>query len=462
MISERRKRLLLVNPVDPSRHSIKTEFGIQYPPLNLAVLAALTPANWKVKVVDENFQQWKFREADLVGFTAMTGSAPRAYELAREYRIRNIPTIIGGIHASMLPDEALNYIDTVVIGEAETVWQTLLEDFNAGQLKKVYHGGFPEMKGYPLPRHEIFHPRYLFHSVQTTRGCPLNCDFCTVTALNGKHYRLRPIEEVLDKLETIQGDNRSLFFVDDNLIGIGKEHQERAILLFKGMVERGIKIEWWTQTSMDIADNEEVLKWAARAGCRMVYIGIESENEEALKSVHKTVNLKKGVRNYHRVFKTIHKHGIAVVGSFIFGMESDTTKDLLNRAWFMVRSNIDCYQANVLTPFPGTRLYDRLNEQGRILRNHYPEDWYHYRAFDIVFRHPKMTPVEFASTMERCWRIIYNRWLIRYRFLRTWFNTGRLTPALWAYHSNLAGGKLVFERKLSRFPEISDQEQRNG
>jgi radical SAM superfamily enzyme YgiQ (UPF0313 family) len=447
----KKKTLLLINPVDPLRVSIKKVFAVQYPPLSLAIIAALTPPDWKVKIIDENFQNFHFREADLVGFTVLTSSAPRAYELAKIYREKGIPTVIGGIHASMCTEEAKKYVDTVVIGEAETVWKGLLEDFDNGSLKPVYQGTYQLMKGYPIPRHEIYHPKYLIHSVQTTRGCPLDCDFCTVTAFNGKSYRLRPVEEVLDELEMLQGDNRTILFVDDNIIGTTKAHQDRAITLFKGIVERGIKIEWFTQTSIDIAENEEALKWAAKSGCRMLYIGIESENEEGLKSANKVVNLKKGVKNYHKAFKTIHKYGICILGSFIFGLESDTKKDLQKRARFLVRSNIDAYQVNILTPFPGTRVFDRLNAEGRILRNNFPEDWCHYRAFDIVFRHPNITHEEFANTMVRSWKIVYHPALIFFRLFRTWFNTGSLKTAMWAYHTNHGGRDLVFERTLSTF-----------
>lgn len=452
-VHDQKKRLLLINPANPVRSAVRNAFATQYPPLGLAIIAALTPGSWKIRLIDETFQPFRYREADLVGLTALTGTIARAYEIARMYRDHNVPVVLGGIHASMMPEEALKHADAVVIGEAETVWPEVLEDFKSGTLKRIYRGSYSDLSRQPIPRHDLFHPRYLFHGVQTTRGCPFDCDFCTVTAFNGKRFRLRPVEEVLDELETIQGDNRSLIFVDDNLIGIGKNNQERAVLLFKGMVERKIKINWFTQTSVEIAENDEVLKWAAKSGCKMLYIGIESENPEALKSVNKAVNLKRGPKNYRRVFRKIHKHGIAVLGSFIFGLESDTRRDLLRRAWFTVFSNVDCYQANVLTPFPGTRLFDRMVEQERILRNGFPDEWSHYHAFDITFRHPLIPPVEFARTMTKAWRISYHPLVMLLGFFRTWINTRRLTPALWAYSSNKACREIVFEKKLSVWPE---------
>jgi radical SAM superfamily enzyme YgiQ (UPF0313 family) len=167
----------------------------------------------------------------LVGLTAVTGSVNRAYEIASIYRKKGMPTVLGGIHASTPPEEALKYIDTVVIGEAESVWPRVIEDFEAGRLQKVYRGEWLDLKKSPKPRRELFNSNYLVGSIQTTRGCPFDCEFCSVSVFNGKRYRRRPVEEVLDELETIP--QKFLFFVDDNLVGYGKKDEERLFLYFK-------------------------------------------------------------------------------------------------------------------------------------------------------------------------------------------------------------------------------------
>ncbi len=230
-----KKKLLLVNPVNPEflKFGLRSEGRI--PPLALGIIAALTPNDWDVKIVDENFGSLDHFEADLVGITAFTCTVARAYEIADIYRKKGVITVMGGIHASMLPEEALQYVDVVVIGEAENVWKKIITDFEAGTLQKIYKGEFEELRNMPIPRWDLFHPEYL-GAIQTTRGCPMNCAFCSVTAFNGNRYRYRPIEEVLDELERIP--KKFVYFLDDNIVGHCKESEERAINLFKGIIHR--------------------------------------------------------------------------------------------------------------------------------------------------------------------------------------------------------------------------------
>ncbi len=205
----------------------------------------------------------------------------------------------------MVPDEATKYVDTVVTGEVESVWPTLIDDFEKSNLKKIYKGQHLSMENAPWPSRKLFHKEYKFASIQTTRGCPMKCEFCSVHTFNGNSYRLRPVNEVLDELETIEQD--LVYFIDDNIIGYGKRLQERAIELFKGIIERGIKKEWFCSASMNFADNEEVLKYAAESGCRLVLLGIESERIDQLQGMNKKLNVKIGVDSYHDIFKKIHK-----------------------------------------------------------------------------------------------------------------------------------------------------------
>ena len=231
------KRLLLVNPSDEAKLNAINVRPFMMPPPSLAYLAALTPSDWDVKVVDENVESPVTDEADLVAITAMTWNAPRAYEISEGYRRRGVTTVMGGIHASMLPDEAAQFVDAVVVGEAESVWRGLLEDFDAGALKGLYEGERLVLEKLARPRNDLYSGRYrLKGSVQTARGCPIDCDFCSVSASHGRTYRQRPVDEVLDEIEAL--GCREFFFSDDNILNYGHDAEERAIRLFRGMVER--------------------------------------------------------------------------------------------------------------------------------------------------------------------------------------------------------------------------------
>lgn len=429
------KRLLLVNPVNPRRIGLTVNPSSRFPPLGLGIVAALTPDDWKVEIIDENFEPFEYRDADLVGLTAFTAAATRAYEIAKLYRGKGIPTVLGGIHASMLPEEALQYVDTVVIGEAESVWGKVIADFEAGKLQRVYQGEWLDLREMPKPRRDLFHPGYMFGSIQSARGCPMDCEFCSVTALNGHQYRQRPVEEVLDELETIH--HKMVFFVDDNIIGYGKQAAERAITLFKGMIERGIKKDWFCQASMNFADNEEVLEYAAKSGCRMVFLGVEAENIDALKEVNKKLNMRMAVNTYEAVFRRINRHGIAVLGAFIYGMDSDTPEALRRRTNYILNSGVDVMQITYLTPLPGTRLFNKLYDEGRLLYTNFPADWDHYDMTEVTHRSLSIQPQELADAVHESSRRLYSRRSIWRKFAKTWWSTRNFTTAMWAYSSNI-------------------------
>lgn len=437
------KKLLLVNPVNPRRIGMTVDQNLRFPPLGLGIVAALTPDDWEVEIADENFDPFVYREADLVGLTAFTVAVTRAYEIANLYRERGIPTVLGGIHASMLPDEALHYVDTVVIGEAESVWAKVITDFEAGKMQKIYRGEWLNLKELPKPRHNLFHPGYEFGSIQTSRGCPMDCEFCSVTAFNGHRYRQRPVKEVLDELETIP--QKMVFFVDDNIIGYGKQAAERAVALFKGIIERGIKKDWFCQASLNIADNEEVLEYAARSGCRMVFLGMEAEASDALKEINKKLNLRMGVNSYEEVFHCIHRHGIAVLGAFIYGMDGDTPEALRRRTEYILNSGVDAVQISYLTPLPGTRLFSKLRDEERLLYTNFPADWDHYDMTEVTHLPLSMEPQELADAVSKSVRQLYSRRSILRKFVKTQRATRSSTAAMWAYNANLSYRNLSYK-----------------
>jgi radical SAM superfamily enzyme YgiQ (UPF0313 family) len=228
-----------------------------------------------------------------------------------------------------------------------------------------------------------------------------------------------------------------VFFVDDNLIGYGKQSEERAITLFKGMMKRGIKKNWFCQASMNFADNEEVLEYASRSGCRMVFLGVEAENVDALERVNKRLNLSKGVIAYEDIFRRINRHGIAVLGAFIYGMDKDTPETLHHRTSYILSSGVDVMQTTYLTPLPGTRLFGRLRDEKRLLYTNFPADWIHYDMTEVTFKPLLMEPQRLGKAMHESNRRLYNRWSLWRKFLKTWCSTRNFTTAMWAYNSNM-------------------------
>jgi len=437
MNHDQRRTLLLINPVSQLRTGFLMNRATKCQPLSLGIIAGLTPQEWKVKIIDENFRQFRYYEADLVGITSFTATATRAYELAGIYRAKGIPVVMGGIHATMVPDEAGQYCDSVVMGEAESIWQQVLEDFESGSLKKQYRGTFTDLIHQPLPRRELFHPGYIAASIQTSRGCPMDCSFCSVSAFNGRHYRFRPINEVLDELEQVS--NNYVFFVDDNIVGHNTSARERAKELFTGIIERGIKKHWISQASLNFADDEELLNLAARSGCSMIFLGVETEGIEQLAEAGKKLNLHMVKdETYNQVFNRIRKHGIGVIGGFIFGFDHDTPQNLLNRARFIRKSHVDSIQVSVLTPLPGTRLFEELREAGRLTHTNLPGDWERYDYYEPVFKLNNMSAETFDHYRSMAWHSIFSWPQMVSRFFRTLLSNRNLknTSIVWLnlYH----------------------------
>jgi radical SAM superfamily enzyme YgiQ (UPF0313 family) len=378
------KKLLLINPVGRRTGFLLSRVSL-FQPLNLAYIAAVTPSRWEIKIADENIDAFEFEEADLVGITAFTGNINRAYAIARMYREKKVKVIMGGIHSSMLPDEALQYADTVVTGEGEGIWKQVIEDFENNRLLPRYHGPRIDLsRTQIIPRRDLLHPNYFWNSVQTSRGCPFNCNFCSVSRYLGREYRQRRAEDVLDELEEIK--DQHITFIDDNLIGHSPESRNRAVKLFEGMIDRGLRKKMWMQASINVADDENVIKLAAQAGCMYVFIGFETLNTKTLQEMKKGINLKIGVENYKKVVDKFHKYGIGVLGSFVIGNDYESPGYYQELADFLVKSGMDSVQISILTPLPGTDLMDHLQKEGRLIYQDVPEDWDKYRFSYVVHR----------------------------------------------------------------------------
>ena len=428
------KKLLLVNPVGRRSGYMLSRFST-FSPLNLAYVAAVTPPNWTVKIADENFKKFKFEEADLVGITAFSSNINRAYEIADIYRKQRIKVILGGIHASMMQDEAQKYVDTVIIGEIEGIWQQVIQDFENNKLSSVYMGPKIDLAKFNiLPRRDLLHPDYLWQSVQTSRGCPFNCSFCSVTRYLGKEYRQRRAEDVLNELKGIK--SKYIAFVDDNLIGYSSESKQRAIELFRGMVELKMNKKWWMQTSINATEDEQVVELAAQAGCMFALIGFETIDKSTLKNMKKGANLKIGVENYKKVADTFHKYGIGVLGSFIIGNDFESPEFYKEMANFFIRSGIDNFQITILTPLPGTSLMEQVQGEKRLLYNDFPQDWDKFR-FSYMVHQPRGLTADTVYTGDN---YIKNRLFsfptYQYRIFKSLFNIRNITNFYVSYKFN--------------------------
>jgi len=377
-------RILLISPKSPVPIGTKREKAIQFARLSLATVAALFPRDAEIKIINDSIDGINFDEkVDMVGISVITSTAPRAYEIADRFRERGVSVILGGFHTSALPEEAALHADAVVIGEAEGVMHDLLDDFKNGKLKQFYRSiERADLANLPLPRKDLlFGNKYYkeFDMIQTTRGCPFSCDFCSVTKFYGRTYRRRPIKDVIWEIK--QSRQRTIrFFVDDNIAG----HPKYAKQLFRALIP--LRIKWFGQASIIIARDKELLRLAAESGCISLYIGFESLSPDSLKEVGKRVNL---LQDYKVGIKKIHDGGIGIIGAFIFGFDSDELGVFEETVDFIDRNQIELASFAILTPLPGTQFHKRMKEQGRIIE----DNWSKYTCGEVVFQ-PKLLTVD--------------------------------------------------------------------
>ena len=377
-------------------------------PLSLMVIAGLTPPEWEISIVDENLGAPDYSamsRPDLVGITAFTSQANRSYEVAAHFRNLGVPVVMGGIHATMCLDEVMEHVDSVVTGEAESVWPQVLQDFQHGCMKRRYDGGHADIKDVPIARHDLLAKGYALGVIQTTRGCPLNCTFCSVTAFNGARYRQRSIPDVVREFQLIH--EKRVLVVDDNLIGTRPEHIARAKDLFLALAQANLRKEWIAQATINFADDEELLALAAKAGCRGVFIGFESLSADGLREIGKKFNLLKD-RDFRDSVRRIQRHNILVVGSFIIGLDVDKPGIGNSIAGVASRYGIDNLNVLFLTPLPGTRLWDQMTSQDRIALNTFPQDWKYYTLTFPVARYKHLSMDGIIQEMISCNRNFYS------------------------------------------------------
>lgn len=410
------KKMMLINPHPPGRHGEESLKVIVQMPLNLAYIAALTPGDWEFDVIDENIElaldendNLTFDNVDLVCMTSVTYQSPRTYKIAKVCKEKGMPVILGGVHATTHAEEACQYVDTIFTGEAEAIWATVIEDFENGNLKARYDGGLPDLKILKnvYPDRELMRRKYdyKFSSIITTKGCPNFCDFCSVPIYQGRKFRERPFEHVLDEMEAT--DYKGLMLAEDNFYGHGNRSNERARNLFKGMVDRDIKKDWFGFTALNISQDPVMLEYMAKSGGFGMLIGIESTNEEVLKKMGKSVNLKMGTDSYKDSIDKIHQQGLAVWGSMVFGADGDGKDSFKRMTDFVLENNIDIVTFGIDCPFPKTQLYKRLDEEKRIFRKNYPDDWHYFDSGHLVHRLVDMTLDDFIDGMQYVYDNLY-------------------------------------------------------
>lgn len=406
-------RLYLINPTNPlvscvaAKENRWNKYRI-WKPLSLLVLARVTPPEWEVTILDENASRPDYAalpRPDLVGITAFTSQAPRAYQIAEHFRRLGVPVVMGGIHATMCMDEVLGRVDSVVSKEAEVIWPRVLNDARAGTLQRHYEGGHVPVEDLVPARQDLLPEGYAFGTIQTTRGCPLNCNFCSVTTFNGAQYRQRPVADVVREFATIP--EHRVLVVDDNLVGTSRDHIGRAKQLFRALAEAKLGKKWIAQATINFSDDDELMSLAWKAGCRGVFIGFESPTVEGLKEVGKKFNLGAD-RDFPASVRRIQRHRILVMGSFIMGLDVDKPGIGQRIAAAANQYGVDSLNALFLTPLPGTRLWDQMKAEDRITLHRYPEDWRYYTLTFPVARYRSLSSEAVIQEMVDCNRSFYS------------------------------------------------------
>jgi radical SAM superfamily enzyme YgiQ (UPF0313 family) len=347
------------------------------PPLNLAIIAGITPDEWEVKIVDENVTDIDFDvNYDLIGISTMTANSHRAYAIARQFKLRNRTVVIGGAHASVCPEEVIMHADAVVVGDAEPVWETLLNDFKNNKLKKTYRADVKQMIcSFGKPRRELYDKnKYLsINTIQTSKGCPFKCSFCSIASRFEGKYGVKPVSDVIEEVAELADKNMPIFFVDDNFL-VNKRRSKEILNALKSM-----NVKWWSQADINIMKDKEMLELMRESGCIKVVVGFETISEGSLETIQKYQN---NLDNYVEFIKTLHDHGVLVNTSFAFGTEHDK-EDVFEKTFkFLVDNEVIFATFNILTPLPGTDMYRKFTQEGKLI----DKNWAHYDMGHPVFQ----------------------------------------------------------------------------
>jgi radical SAM superfamily enzyme YgiQ (UPF0313 family) len=434
-------KILLIHPQNYLQRRSTGIYGrsLRYAPLTMPALKALVPADLKadVRIVDEMVEDVDFNlRADLVGITAITGTAPRAFEIADRFRAAGATVVLGGVHPTLRTAECLSHADAVVRGYAERTWPRLLRDFAANRLQPLYEDSEPfDPKLIAPPDRSSIHKRdYIgWCTVEMSRGCSNNCDFCISHRFH-RAYICRPIADVIQEVKSLPG--KIIFFLDPNMIG-DRDHAKAFFAEFAKLRK------WWVGcASLDVIDDPDMIPLMAKSGCRGLLMGFESIRREALESSGKTRNLGK---KYALVVDVLHRHGILVQACFVFGFDTDDRSVFEETADYIVNARFDLPQVSIYTPFPGTPVFDRLEQEGRILTR----NWSLYNGQNVVFRPLRMTAVElergadFVRKRANSWGALSRRLLVRPLLVKPLVVLSCLGFRFYQYRIAKAGGEFA-------------------
>ncbi len=403
----------------------------------MPTLKALIPPELHadVRIVDEMVEDLDFQTtADLIGITAITGTANRAYRIADHFRARGSTVVLGGVHPTLRTEESREHADAVVRGYAERTWPALLRDFAAGRMRPIYEDAEPfDPSLIPRPDRSAIHRRdYIgWCTVEMSRGCSNACDFCISHRFH-PNYICRPIDNVIGEIKQLR--SKVIFFLDPNLIG-DKEHAKAFFAEFAKLDK------WWLGcASLDVVDDPELLGLIAKSGCRGLLMGFESVRQAALESSNKTKNIG---RRYADVVDILHEHGILVQACFVFGFDSDDASIFEESADYIVNARFDLPQISIFTPFPGTPVFDRLDREGRIVTR----NWSLYNGQNVVFRPQNMSPEELSQGADLVrkraysWRALSKRWFVKPLWVKPLVLMSYLRFRFYQYRIAKAGGE---------------------
>ncbi len=378
-------KILLVSP--KSNFPDATPGWLRIPQLTLPILAALTPSEHEVLMVEEEFEPLPLDDDwDVVGITSMTATAPRAYELASLFRRNGAKVILGGIHPSVLPDEAARFADAVVVGEAEGVWEQVLHDVRWNRLRKFYHNSQPDLSESPLPvrrkTRSVLRLPSLVMPIMASRGCPYDCEFCCVHRVYGRRQRHIPIERIVEDIRRTGA--RRVMFLDDNIGGV-RSYTMQLITALKPL-----KVSWYAQASARFILDDELFDAAVRSGLEALFVGVESVDPEAREKMRKSLP---SIHLYEKSIKRCRSAGVIFHASLIFGLDEDTPTVFERTLEFLLHNSVPSISPCILTPYPGTPLFERLMREGRILHT----NWSYYDHTTVCYQPKNMDPEELAE-----------------------------------------------------------------
>tara|TARA_Y100000310_G_scaffold78020_1_gene74595 strand:+ start:5004 stop:6341 length:1338 start_codon:yes stop_codon:yes gene_type:complete len=407
-------------------------------PLAIATLNGLTPENWQTEFNDDRIENINYEnDADLIAITTETYSAKRAYEISEIFKKKGKKVVLGGWHPSLCPEEAKEHADSILIGEAEGVWLELLRDAEKDDLKPIYRGKTSSKLSINVDKSIFKNKKYFPVSlIETGRGCKFSCEFCCIIEFFGRNYRRRIIKEVI--LEIKKSKNKDILFVDDNIVG----DIESAKELFKALIP--YKIRWYSQASIDLVKDEEMLLLMKKSGCSGLLLGLESINEKNLLQMKKFHNI--WVQKKFNPIKKLHDLGIKVYGAFVIGYDYDNEKNILETAKFAIKNNFFLANFYQLTPMPGTKLYDRLKREGKLL---YDKWWLDkdYSYGELVYKHPSLSSEKVAELCNLARKKFYSRGSILKRLFNFKANSKNIRSLLIYLGINYSVRKEIHEKQ---------------